>query len=74
MIGVRRAQQRLGLGRELLGAVHRLADDDPQSTGVSLTTERAENVPLYEHFGYKVIGHARVSAGFETWGLFRAKT
>src|SRR6185295_20145223 len=26
MIGVRRAQQRLGLGRELLGAVHRVAD------------------------------------------------
>ena len=71
MIGVRRAQQRLGLARELLEAVHRLANGDPQSAGVSLTTERAENVPFYERFGYKVVGHARVGPDLETWGLFR---
>lgn len=74
MIGVRRAQQRLGLARELLDAVRRLANDDPQSSGVSLTTERPENVPLYEHFGYRVVGHARISAGVETWGLFRERS
>lgn len=74
MIGVRRAQQRLGLARELLDAVHRLAGDDPQSAGVSLTTERPENVPFYEHFGYQVVGHTRVTAGLETWGLFRTKS
>ena len=73
MIGVRRAQQRLGLARELLVEVHRLAGDDPKSSGVSLTTERAENVPLYEHFGYRVVGHTRVSAELETWGLFRQR-
>ena len=71
MIGVRRAQQRLGLARELLGSIHEIASDDPQSTGVSLTTERADNVALYERFGYKVVGHTRVSAELETWGLFR---
>src|SRR5215831_16167936 len=59
MIGVRRAQQRLGLARELLEAVHRLARGDPQSAGVSLTTERAENLPFYERFGYTVVGHVR---------------
>jgi hypothetical protein len=53
--------------------VHRLAGDDPTSSGVSLTTERAENVPLYEHFGYRVVGHTRVSAELETWGLFRQR-
>lgn len=73
MIGVRRAQQRLGLARALLDAVHRLANDDPQSAGVSLTTERPENIPFYEHFGYRVVGHTRVSSDLETWGLFRQK-
>lgn len=73
MIGVRRSQQRLGLARELLGAVHELARSDPGSSGVSLTTERAENLPFYERFGYAVVGHVRVSADLETWGLFRAR-
>jgi len=71
MIGVRRAQQRSGLAREVLEAVHRLASEDPESTGVSLTTERPENVPFYERFGYRVVGHARVGPDLETWGLFR---
>lgn len=73
MIGVRRAQQRLGLARELLDAAHRIASDDLQTAGVSLTTERPENVPFYEHFGYSVVGHVRVSSDLETWGLFRQK-
>jgi len=71
MIGVRRAQQRLGLARTLLETVHGLAAADPQSSGVSLTTERPENVPLYEHFGYRVLGHARVGNEVDTWGMFR---
>ena len=71
MIGVRRAQQRLGLARELLEAVHQLASADARSAGVSLTTERAENLPFYERFGYKVAGHARVGPDLDTWGLFR---
>ena len=71
MIGVRRAQQRLGLARELLEAVHKVASGDPQSAGVGLTTERPENLPFYERFGYKVVGHARVGPDLETWGLFR---
>ena len=72
MIGVRRAQQRSGLAREVIEAVHRLASEDPESGGVSLTTERHENLSFYEHFGYKVVGHARVGPDLETWGLFRA--
>lgn len=73
MIGVRRSNQHQGIAKELLMAVQRIAADDPGSGGVSLTTERAANVPLYEHFGYRVVGHTRVSADLETWGLFRAR-
>ena len=73
MIGVRRSQQRSGLARVLLGAVHDLASQDPGSAGVSLTTERPENVVLYERFGYHVVGHARVSSTEETWGMFRPR-
>jgi len=71
MVGVRRAQQRSGLARDMLDAVHRLPSEDPESAGVSLTTERFENVAFYERFGYKVVGHARVGPDLETWGLFR---
>jgi GNAT superfamily N-acetyltransferase len=72
MIGVRRAQQGTGLARVLLEAVHDLSASEPRSTGVSLTTELPANVTLYERFGYRVRGHARVSDALETWTLFRA--
>jgi hypothetical protein len=56
-----------------MAAVHAAASDDPQSAGVSLTTERAENLKFYERFGYTVVGHARVDPELETWGLFRGE-
>ena len=71
MIGVRRSAQGQGLGRVLLEAVHRLSASDESSAGVSLTTEYPSNVPLYEHFGYEVIGSAKVGSGFTTWGMYR---
>ena len=73
MIGVRRSVQGRGLARPLLAAVHDLAAGDERSAGVSLATERAENVELYEHFGYRVLGHARVGPNLETWGMFRSR-
>jgi GNAT superfamily N-acetyltransferase len=73
MIGVRTAQQGRGLARPLLEAVHQLAATDPGSAGVTLTTERRANLPLYDHFGYRRIGHARVAEGLETWGFFRPR-
>jgi GNAT superfamily N-acetyltransferase len=71
MIGVRRALHGRRLGRLLLDAVHELAASDPQSSGVSLTTEWQANVALYEHCGYRVRGYARVAPDLETWTLFR---
>ena len=29
------------------------------------------NVPLYEHLGYRLVGHARLSPTMGTWGFFR---
>jgi GNAT superfamily N-acetyltransferase len=71
MIGVRRAHAGKGLGRQLLDAVHRLSDDDQSSLGVTLSTEAADNVPLYRHFGYRILGHTKVSEVLETWVFVR---
>jgi ribosomal protein S18 acetylase RimI-like enzyme len=71
MIGVRRTHAGRGLGRRLMDAVHQLSGADPASCGVTLSTEDPLDVPLYERFGYRVLGHARVSEGLETWGFFR---
>lgn len=71
MIGVRRSHHGKGLARQLLDAVHAMSRRDPVSHGVTLSTEDSRNVLLYEHFGYKVIGHARLDAQLNTWGFFR---
>jgi predicted acetyltransferase len=74
MIGVRRSHAGRGLARQLLTAVHDLSRVDPRSSGVTLSTEAANNVPLYHHFGYQLLSHARVSDDLETWAFFRAGT
>ena len=71
MLGVRRSYAGRGLGRRLLDEVHAMSVGDPQSTGVTLSTEDPKNVPLYEHVGYRVIGHERVTPDLETWSFFR---
>src|SRR5688572_12620266 len=74
MIGIRGSHKGQGLARPLLDAVQQMSDADPNSTGVSLTTERARNVKLYEHFGYSVIAHKTVSEDVQTWGLVRRRS
>jgi len=71
MIGVRRAAQGRGHGRQLLEYVHQFSRDTPGSQGVTLTTEDPQNVGFYQLAGYEVTGHARVSPQLETWGFFR---
>jgi GNAT superfamily N-acetyltransferase len=71
MIGVRRSHAGRGLARKLLESVHRLSDADRGSAGVSLTTETERNLPLYEYFGYRRLGHTVVGDGLETWAFFR---
>ena len=70
MIAVRPAHMGRGHARPLLEAVIRLAQDDPGSAGVSLTTEMSRNVDLYRHFGFDVVGEVDVAAGLHTWGMF----
>ena len=71
MIGVRHSHMGRGLARPILEAVAGLSLADPGSHGVSLTTELPKNLTLYEHFGYRVVAHTRVSPDLETWGLYR---
>jgi len=71
MIGICASHAGRGLARPLLEAVHAMAHADAQSAGVSLTTELARNVTLYDHFGYGVIAHNEVGQALETWGLFK---
>jgi hypothetical protein len=73
MIGVRHANMGQGLVRVLIDSVHRLADADAQSIGVSLTTENAANVRLYEHLGYRLLGQTRIDATLESWAFFRPR-
>ena len=71
MIGVRRAAKGNGLGRRLIEHVHLMSREDSGSEGVTLTTEDEANVPLYQHFGYEIVGHATVGWGLKTWCFFR---
>ena len=73
MIGVRHSHHGRGLARPLLEAAIQLAARDPKSAGLTLTTETAANVRLYQHFGFEVFGHVQVAPELETWGLFKRR-
>jgi len=69
MLGVLPSHAGRGYARPLLDALHRVGEAS-EACGCSLTTENPANLSLYEHFGYRVIGHG-VQGGLEGWGLFR---
>ena len=71
VLAVRHAAHGRGYARKLLDHVHALSQSDPGSSGVSLSTETEANVPLYEHFGYRVVGRVEVAPGLTCWGFFR---
>jgi GNAT superfamily N-acetyltransferase len=71
MLAVPPRHQGRGLGRRLLDRVHAMSRERADSRGVTLTTESAGNVPLYEHMGYRVVGYRQVRPGLETWGFYR---
>jgi hypothetical protein len=48
-----------------------MVDKDEDAQGVSLTTENPDNVPLYQHFGYRIVGTSNVGPGLTTWGFYR---
>jgi hypothetical protein len=69
MLGVRRAHQGRGYSRPILDKVRDLSMQDPVSTGVCLSTEDAENVKLYGHFGYQVIAESDIGE-LHSWCMF----
>jgi GNAT superfamily N-acetyltransferase len=71
MIGVLPEFQGKGYGAALLNAVKEMSDADANSTGVCLSTESSGNVPLYEHFGYRVISEVDIE-GMHSWCMFNA--
>ena len=71
MLGVRRSHAGRGLGSRLLKAVHAKSLADAGSSGVTLSTEDPKNVALYQHCGYEIVAHERVTDTLETWQFFR---
>ena len=72
MLAVMTNVQGSGAGRKLLEQVHKLSKKDPESQGITLTTEDPEKVSFYEYMGYQQTGHAEVDEGLHTWNFFRA--
>jgi ribosomal protein S18 acetylase RimI-like enzyme len=71
MIGVITKAQGKGFARKLMEHVHSLSMSDPDSNGVTLTTEDSEKVSFYQYMGYKIIGEAMVTPRLKTWSFFR---
>jgi GNAT superfamily N-acetyltransferase len=71
MLGTLRSHAGRGYGRRILDAVQEVSRRDPPTLGVSLSTEDPKNVPFYEHCGYRVVHHVRVTDALETWLLVR---
>ena len=70
MLGIAHAYQGRGFARPLLQAAIDLTRADATSRGLTLTTEVEQNVRLYEHFGFRQTGQARVGNAFDSWGMF----
>ena len=70
MLGIAHAYQGRGFARPLLEAAFELTRADQTSTGLTLTTELEPNVRLYEHFGFRQTGRARVGDAFDSWALY----
>lgn len=60
MIGIHPDHQGKGYAKHLMNAVRDIAIANPESSGICLSTEIPGNVPVYEHFGYRVISEADV--------------
>jgi ribosomal protein S18 acetylase RimI-like enzyme len=71
MLGVHSSCTGQGLARRLLDALHERSYHDRESRGVTLNTEDPNNIPLYQHFGYRVIGEGRVSDELQFWAFYR---
>lgn len=69
MLAVDQSARGEGVVRRLLTPVLELADDT--GTPVRLETNTARNVPIYEHFGFRVTAHLNTPGLLEQWTLTR---
>ena len=69
MIGVHPDFQGKGYAGTLLKYAAELSTRDPRSAGVCLSTEHLENVPFYQHFGYKVLSEVDIDE-LHSWCFF----
>jgi len=70
-IGTDPREQGKGYGRALLDWIHEYSESHPISHGVALDTENAANVPIYEHFGYRVTKKHSIGE-LSVWCMFRS--
>jgi ribosomal protein S18 acetylase RimI-like enzyme len=70
IVGVKKDHQGNGHARRLLEEIQSISASDPKSRGVFLDTEAFENVGLYQHLGYELIGESDTE-GLHGWHLFR---
>ena len=71
IIGVLPGHQGKGYAKFLIEKLIEVSESDSNSHGISLSTEKKENIPIYEHFGFKVIGDADIEE-LHTWCMYRA--
>ncbi len=72
-IGTDPRKQGKGYGRALLDWIHEYSESHPISHGVALDTENAANVPIYEHFGYRVTNKHSIGE-LSVWCMFRTNS
>lgn len=70
IIGVLPGHQGKGYAKFLIEKIIEVSESDPNSNGISLSTEKKENIPIYEHFGFNVTGEADIEE-LHTWCMFR---
>jgi GNAT superfamily N-acetyltransferase len=70
IIGALQAHQGKGYAKKIIEEVQRMSEAHSTSIGVCLCTEDPPNVPLYEHFGYKILSETDVGE-IHTWAMFR---
>jgi ribosomal protein S18 acetylase RimI-like enzyme len=71
-LGVVQEFKGLKIGRKMLDTIHNIVDEDTTSFGIGLDTENPDNIPLYEHFGYKHIA-TEVLDGMMIYIMFRPR-
>lgn len=69
LLGIDPTRQRRGLGGDLLAPVLDRCDHEVEPA--YLETQKPENLPFYERFGFRVLGEVRVGDSPTIWRMWR---